>query len=144
MPEGRMCLQEAGGSGGGSFRWGLPAALEGFGWNRLRERLKPYQGPGGRWTANLLVMDCCRDFIRTVPGLIYDEHTPEDLDTSGEDHCADETRYAVMARPQATPAPPVMSREEREIKEFWDAVRRDVYLARHPPEDEETWEAINA
>lgn len=63
-------------------------------------------------------------------------------DSFGEDHCADETRYAVMARPQATPAPVVMSREERETKEFWDAVRRDVYLARHPPEDDELLEEI--
>lgn len=114
-----------------------------IGWNRMRERLKPYQGPNGQWTANLLVMDCCRNFIRTVPGLIHDEHSPEDLDTSGEDHAADETRYAVMSRPQATPAPVVLSREERETKEFWDDVRRDIARIRHPPDDE-FLEEINA
>ena len=30
---------------------------------------------------------------------MYDEHRPEDLDTDGEDHVADETRYFCMARP---------------------------------------------
>ncbi|MBI3615030.1 MAG: hypothetical protein HY211_00765 [Candidatus Omnitrophica bacterium] len=115
-----------------------------IGWNRMRERLKPFQGQGGMWTANLLVMDSCRDFIRTLPGLIHDEHNPEDLDTSGEDHAADETRYAVMSRPQATPAPTAKSPEERETQEFWDAVRKDLSQLQHPPQDEETWEEINA
>lgn len=41
----------------------------------------------------------CRAFIRTMPLLQYDEHRPEDLDTTGEDHVADETRYMCMARP---------------------------------------------
>ena len=41
----------------------------------------------------------CQAFIRTMPQLIYDEHKPEDLDTDGEDHVADEVRYFCMARP---------------------------------------------
>lgn len=41
----------------------------------------------------------CKDFIRTVPTLIYDEHKVEDLNTEGEDHIADEARYMCMARP---------------------------------------------
>ena len=41
----------------------------------------------------------CKAFIRTIPTLIYDEHKVEDLDTDGEDHIADETRYFCMARP---------------------------------------------
>ena len=41
----------------------------------------------------------CEGFIRTMPLLMYDEHNPEDLDTSMEDHIADETRYFCMARP---------------------------------------------
>ena len=41
----------------------------------------------------------CEAFIRTIPLLMYDEHRPEDLDTSMEDHVADETRYLCMARP---------------------------------------------
>ena len=45
----------------------------------------------------------CRAFIRTIPLLMYDEHKPEDLDTDGEDHVADEVRYFCMSRPIAPP-----------------------------------------
>lgn len=41
----------------------------------------------------------CQAFIRTIPLLQYDEHKPEDLDTDGEDHVADECRYMCMSRP---------------------------------------------
>lgn len=41
----------------------------------------------------------CRGFIRTIPILMYDEHKVEDIDTDGEDHIADETRYVCMSRP---------------------------------------------
>jgi hypothetical protein len=41
----------------------------------------------------------CRNFIRTITTLEYDPHKPEDLDTKGEDHALDETRYFCMSRP---------------------------------------------
>lgn len=41
----------------------------------------------------------CKDFIRTIPALQYDEHKVEDLDTKAEDHAADEFRYLCMNRP---------------------------------------------
>lgn len=41
----------------------------------------------------------CKAFIRTIPTLVYDEHKPEDIDTDGEDHVADEVRYFCMSRP---------------------------------------------
>lgn len=41
----------------------------------------------------------CQAFIRTIPILQYDDHKPEDLDTDGEDHVADEVRYFLMSRP---------------------------------------------
>lgn len=47
----------------------------------------------------IYVFNTCKGFIRTIPTLIYDEHKPEDLDTSLEDHIADETRYFCMMRP---------------------------------------------
>ena len=34
-----------------------------------------------------------------MPTLQHDEKNPEDLDTDGEDHIADEVRYACMSRP---------------------------------------------
>ncbi|HKM28320.1 MAG TPA: hypothetical protein VJY37_01410, partial [Anaerovoracaceae bacterium] len=41
----------------------------------------------------------CKGFIRTIPLLMYSDTIPEDLDTDGEDHIADETRYFCMDRP---------------------------------------------
>ena len=47
----------------------------------------------------MYVFSNCKAFIRTIPLLQYDEHKPEDLDTEGEDHVADEVRYFCMSRP---------------------------------------------
>ena len=47
----------------------------------------------------MYVFNNCKAFIRTIPLLQYDEHKPEDLDTDGEDHVADEVRYFCMSRP---------------------------------------------
>ena len=47
----------------------------------------------------MYVFDTCKAFIRTMPTLMYDDHKPEDLDSDGEDHVADETRYFLMSRP---------------------------------------------
>lgn len=41
----------------------------------------------------------CRDAIRTLPLLQYDEHQVEDIDTEMEDHFADSFRYFCMSRP---------------------------------------------
>lgn len=49
--------------------------------------------------AMMYICDNCKQFIRTIPLLQYDETKTEDLDSDGEDHIADETRYMCMARP---------------------------------------------
>ena len=61
--------------------------------------------------ARCYIFSNCKGFIRTIPLLMYDEHKPEDLDTSQEDHIADEWRYMCMSRP-IQPLRPV---EERKI-----------------------------
>lgn len=38
----------------------------------------------------------CKDYIRTIPNLVYSEKDVEDIDTDGEDHIYDESRYAIM------------------------------------------------
>lgn len=53
----------------------------------------------------LYVFETCRDFIRTLPALIYDKHRPEDIDTNGEDHDYDACRYFLMANPIAAKHP---------------------------------------
>ena len=49
----------------------------------------------------MYVFDTCRAFLRTVPRLQFSKTSPEDLDSEGEDHAADEWRYACMSRPTA-------------------------------------------
>ena len=75
------------------------------GWDQMRARIDGErqrddegkvidEGP-----AALVVFSTCMDFIRTVPVQQHDSDRPEDLDTDGEDHIADEARYACMSRP---------------------------------------------
>lgn len=44
----------------------------------------------------LYVFNTCKDFIRTMPNLVYSETKVEDIDTDTEDHIYDETRYVCM------------------------------------------------
>lgn len=76
------------------------------GWDMMRQRLvgqNPVMDENGKVLAvtqpMIYVFDTCVDSIRTIPMLQHDENKPEDLDTSAEDHAADEWRYACMARP---------------------------------------------
>lgn len=64
---------------------------------QLHERLK-FDEEG---RPMLYVFENCRDFRRTIPALVYDARKPEDIDTAGEDHIYDETRYFLMSRPIA-------------------------------------------
>ena len=77
------------------------------GWMQCHERL--------RFDENgypmMYVFSNCTEFIRTVPLLQYSSSSPEDLDTDGEDHIADEWRYACMSRPIA----PARETEQRII-----------------------------
>jgi hypothetical protein len=50
------------------------------GWMQVREFLA---APGAFHVST----DTCKNWWRTVPSQVYDEHNPEDLDTDGEDHC---------------------------------------------------------
>lgn len=65
------------------------------GWDLLRARL---EGDTDELPM-LYLFSTCVDTIRTVPALQHDDHRPEDVDTDGEDHAGDETRYACAARP---------------------------------------------
>lgn len=82
------------------------------GWDQVRARLR---GDGER--PALFIFDTCRDLIRTLPALQHDANRPEDVDTDGEDHAADELRYACMSRPYVAsdvkPSRPVRDRWER-------------------------------
>ncbi len=64
------------------------------GWESMRQRLIGQAG-----VPMIYFLDTCEDTIRTIPLAQHDENKPEDVDTEGEDHAVDETRYACMARP---------------------------------------------
>lgn len=68
------------------------------GWNQLRDRLL---GEGGK--PMIFCFSTCADSIRTIPALQHDAERMEDLDSNGEDHAADEWRYACMSRPYVRP-----------------------------------------
>ncbi len=71
----------------------------------LRQSAEPVpEGPG------LWVLESCTDWIRTVPVLQRDKDKPDDVDTEGEDHHGDATRYVVhtAARRSASVAPVIV------------------------------------
>lgn len=71
------------------------------GWGAMRDR---FIGDGdGR--AMIFCFANCHDSIRTIPALQHDKSHAEDVDTDGEDHAADEWRYACTSRPWTRPAP---------------------------------------
>jgi hypothetical protein len=65
------------------------------GWTELRARLKG----NNDGHAMIFFMDHCKAIIRTLPMLLHDPNNVEDVDTDGDDHCADSARYAAMSRP---------------------------------------------
>lgn len=67
------------------------------GWQQMYDRMKYAEMDHGE--PMLFVVETCHNWWRTVPALQHDESKPEDLDSRMEDHAADETRYACMARP---------------------------------------------
>jgi len=66
------------------------------GWEQVKKRLVGQDGKP--W---LVVFDTCTHTVRTLPTMIHSKTKPEDMDTDGEDHAADETRYFCASRPWA-------------------------------------------
>ncbi|MGH7011760.1 MAG: hypothetical protein ACREEX_13085, partial [Caulobacteraceae bacterium] len=92
-------------------RVGEAGALSG--WDQMRARINGETG-----VPQLFVFATCRDFIRTVPALQHDPDRMEDLDTGAEDHIADETRYACLARPIAAPSPDPAAKAREETRRW--------------------------
>ena len=64
------------------------------GWDAMRQRIEGENGrPMAYWFST------CVASIRTIPVLQHDPVRAEDLDTTAEDHAADDARYACMSRP---------------------------------------------
>lgn len=82
----------------------------------------------------MYIFSNCKAFIRTIPLLQYDEHKPEDLDTDGEDHVADEVRYFCMSRPiKPRAAVPPDKFHETPMAMFLDIKREDIKAVSRRP-----------
>lgn len=86
----------------------VPKAGAMGGWDQLRSRIEgeDFGEPYGI-RPMIYCVESCRDSIRTIPVLQHDLDKPEDLDTDGEDHAADEWRYACMSRPWTKTIQPI-------------------------------------
>ena len=71
------------------------------GWEKMRiaiSNAQPNEHGGPRESPGLFVTHLCKDgFLRTVPTLTRDTKDLDDVDTTDEDHAADETRYVILA-----------------------------------------------
>ena len=72
------------------------------GWQRVRENLA--DAPDGE--PKLRIFSTCRNLIRTLPALTYDEHNAEDVSDRDEDHAPEALRYGLMSRPRAAAIAP--------------------------------------
>jgi len=94
-----------------------------YGWDELRKLMaKKEQDDGSHWPM-FYVTTNCEAFRRTVPVLERDEKEWDDLNTEGEDHVADETRYVVMSRPSAGVSK--REQEKEELRPKYNYFRRD-------------------
>jgi len=97
---------------------------------QFRERLK-VRSDG---QPMLYVYKTCDQFIRTIPNLVMDTKTTEDIDTDGEDHAYDEACNLCMARPITPEPPPVIQSEvdkrldhlEKQISDPYDRFEQET------------------
>jgi len=92
------------------------------GWNVMHEYLywDNFNEPKLRY------FNTCFNSIRTIPSLIHDEHRPEDLDSSGEDHAIDCDRYLLQTLRQRKTTEPKTGVELKlqKIKEKEESLRK--------------------
>jgi hypothetical protein len=91
------------------------------GWDQVRARLKGDERP------MIYFFSTCTHTIRTIPALQHDQVRPEDVDTDGEDHAPDETRYACMSRPWVKDGVKPAERNQHD------------YRGHEKDEDEDSW-----
>jgi len=93
------------------------------GWNRMHEYLKPYINGMGDRTAKWRITRNCVQLIATLPSLIHSSINPEDVDTDGEDHAADDCRYGIMSR---QPLPTPLPQKQTKSQVSWERVKTDM------------------
>ena len=116
--EGGPSIAEAIFKGGAAFRPADNTRVREFGaaagWGQMRSRM--IGNADGQ--AMLYCFSTCLDSIRTIPVLQHDPDRPEDLDTTSEDHCADEWRYACNSRPWVSHVPKPAKARKIEVRPY--------------------------
>lgn len=69
------------------------------GWTNVRQYLWDYAANNGQGGPRLHVFSTCTNLVRTFPLMQHDSHKVEDMNTTGEDHALDSTRYVLATRP---------------------------------------------
>jgi hypothetical protein len=79
------------------------------GWNTMHQYLHydSVKAP------KILFFNNCYNAIRTIPTLIHDDIKVEDVDTEGEDHAADATRYFLQSLHESKTKAPLTEVEEK-------------------------------
>lgn len=77
------------------------------GWFTLKEYLKVFTDETGQKTANLVFFENCRNAIRCIPALTFDDKNPNDVADKPHEltHAPDAIRYFASARPTAAYVP---------------------------------------
>lgn len=88
------------------------------GWDQMRSRMRGDERP------MIYCFDTCTDSIRTIPLLQHDPVRAEDLDTSSEDHAADEWRYGCMSRPWVRDAAKPPTKIETRMPTFMELLEQ--------------------
>lgn len=101
----------------------VPAAKERVvGWNAVHYYL--------RWDLStppkIHIFDTCVNMIRTLPVLQHDDKHPEDLDSTGEDHAADELRYFLRTLREKK-APKAETAIEKRIRQMHEQETQQNY-----------------
>lgn len=101
----------------------IPAAKERIiGWNDVHQYL--------RWDVHtppkLKVFKTCYNMARTIPLLQHDDLHPEDVDSRGEDHAADELRYFLRTLREGK-APKAENAIERRIRQLNEVGTPDLF-----------------
>jgi len=76
---------------------------------------------------SMYIFNTCKAFIRTIPQLVYSETVPEDVDTTQEDHVADEVRYLCMRNPMPAREMPTKKPVEYNPLDLWQDEQNDQY-----------------
>lgn len=103
-------------------RVGVRGAMSG--WDAMRGRLV-----GDEDGPMMVFFSTCTDSIRTIPFLQHDGTRPEDIDSDGEDHAADDVRYGSNSRPWIRGKP-----AHDKPKTIQTATLNDLWKANRPRE----------